>query len=95
MLMIQKDKIYHIVACCILAMYRVDVAIVAAITKEYADSKSPNNKWDWLDILADVVGIIIGVLIRVYVFDIFGFMADLIMYIISPLLNLFGWTLQL
>jgi len=29
--------------------------------KEYGDSKAPGNKWDWFDILADVIGIAVGV----------------------------------
>lgn len=33
-----------------------------ALGKEYGDSKAAGNKWDWFDILADVGGLIIGVL---------------------------------
>ena len=32
--------------------------------KEYGDSKAPNNHWDWWDLLADVVGIAVGCVIR-------------------------------
>lgn len=30
--------------------------------KEYGDSKASGNKWDWLDIVADVIGIGFAVL---------------------------------
>lgn len=30
--------------------------------KEYGDSKASGNKWDWWDIVADAVGIAIGIL---------------------------------
>ena len=33
-----------------------------ALGKEYGDSKAAGNKWDWLDILADAGGLIVGVL---------------------------------
>ncbi len=31
-----------------------------AIGKEYGDSKVKGNRWDWMDILADVGGLIVG-----------------------------------
>lgn len=40
-------------------------AMGIGVGKEYGDSKSPNNKWDWYDILADVLGAIAGVLIGI------------------------------
>lgn len=30
------------------------------IGKEYGDDKSPNNKWNWWDILADIIGALLG-----------------------------------
>lgn len=39
------------------------VSATAGITKEYADSLNPNNKWDWKDIIADALGISAGLLI--------------------------------
>ena len=59
-----KDKIYHFAVCLALSLYRADVAITAAITKEYADSKAYGNRWSWGDIAADTAGIVLGVLIR-------------------------------
>ena len=32
------------------------------IGKEYGDSKAKGNKWDWLDIVADVAGALVGAL---------------------------------
>ena len=31
--------------------------------KEYGDSKSPGNKWDWVDFVFDIIGIALGQLI--------------------------------
>lgn len=33
-----------------------------ALGKEYGDSKAIGNKWDWMDIIADAGGLIVGVL---------------------------------
>lgn len=30
------------------------------IGKEYGDSKASGNHWDWLDIVADIAGILLG-----------------------------------
>ena len=38
------------------------VAMGMGVTKEFADSLNPNNKWDWFDLLADLIGAIIGIL---------------------------------
>jgi uncharacterized protein YfiM (DUF2279 family) len=35
-------------------------ALGLGLGKEYGDSKASGNKWDWWDIVADVVGIVIG-----------------------------------
>lgn len=59
-----KDKVYHFLACYVLSLYSIDVAITAALVKEYADSKAYGNSWSWGDILADVAGIIAGRLTR-------------------------------
>ena len=61
---IQKDKILHFVVCLIASIIQPWLAVGLAIGKEYGDSQSPNNKWDWWDILADVIGIIVGTGIR-------------------------------
>lgn len=35
-------------------------AMGAGVGKEYGDKVNPNNKWDWQDIIADLLGAIIG-----------------------------------
>lgn len=39
-----------------------------ALGKEYGDSQSPGNRWDWWDIAADAVGIAIGTTMRWLIF---------------------------
>ena len=41
----------------------IGLAVGLSVGKEYGDSKAPGNKWDWYDILADVIGIVIGLLL--------------------------------
>ena len=70
-----EDKIIHAVVCslatlvigaCFLPLGWHCILIGAffalglGLGKEYGDSKASGNKWDWLDILADVVGMVIG-----------------------------------
>lgn len=43
----------------------LSTAIGTGIGKEYGDYKSPSNKWDWKDILADLIGALVGSLIGV------------------------------
>lgn len=72
-----NDKLLHLGACfvatvvaclCTIFLGKVSAIICGALFalglglgKEYGDSKASGNKWDWLDILADVVGILLGV----------------------------------
>ena len=37
------------------------------IGKEYGDSKAKGNKWDWFDIIADLIGIILALIIGLIV----------------------------
>ena len=46
-------------------------ALGLGIGKEYGDSKASGNKWDWFDILADVVGIVVAVIALVVVYKVF------------------------
>lgn len=41
----------------------IGLAVGLSVGKEYGDSKAPGNKWDWYDILADAIGIVIGLLL--------------------------------
>lgn len=38
------------------------LALGLGVGKEYGDSKASGNKWDWLDIVADVAGIAFAVI---------------------------------
>lgn len=62
------DKLYHF-GVCLIASFLVGVvnpfagATFAAglgLGKEYGDSKAKGNRWDWLDIVADAFGMVIG-----------------------------------
>ena len=35
-------------------------AMGTGVGKEYGDKASPNNRWDWRDIIADLAGAVIG-----------------------------------
>lgn len=64
---IGKDKWQHFGVCLVAAVICPWLAVGLAIGKEYGDSKSPNNKWDWYDILADGVGVVIGTIIHLII----------------------------
>lgn len=36
-------------------------AMGTGVGKEYGDKINPYNKWDWYDILADLIGTIVGI----------------------------------
>lgn len=60
---IQKDKILHFVVnffFALLGTYGVSFGLGASLGKEYGDSKAFGNKWDWYDIVADCLGLIVG-----------------------------------
>ena len=75
---IGKDKILHAGACFFatilvsVSMFFLGktgsilcgswFALGLGLGKEYGDSKAKGNKWDWWDIVADVVGIGLAVL---------------------------------
>ena len=42
-------------------------AMGTGVGKEYGDKASPNNKWDWYDILADLIGAIVGASIGILI----------------------------
>lgn len=70
------DKPAHFMVCFAYSMllssfFGVIVGVLSSISlgigKEYGDSKAINNKWDWFDILADVLGALVGGLIGFFV----------------------------
>ena len=59
-----KDKLKHLLACFVIALYNTEAAILSALTKEYADVHSKGNHWCWWDLLADFIGTILGTVVR-------------------------------
>lgn len=59
------DKKKHFFVCLILSIICPILAIIAAVGKEIYDSKQKGNHFCWKDIVADLVGIIIGSLINI------------------------------
>ena len=67
----QSDKLKHclvnllvmLIAGSINIWLGIGLAVGLSLGKEYGDSKAPDNKWDWYDILADAIGIVIGLLL--------------------------------
>ena len=41
--------------------FAIGASLGASFGKEYGDSKAPGNRWDWKDILYDIIGLAIGV----------------------------------
>lgn len=67
----QSDKLKHCLAN-LLVMFIVGsfniwlglgLAIGLSVGKEYGDSLVEGNKWDWYDILADAIGLVIGLIL--------------------------------
>lgn len=63
-----KDKRLHFLVCMIISILSPAMAYGAAIGKEYGDYKAKGNHWCWLDLLADMAGICVGVVIRMLIF---------------------------
>ena len=55
-----KDKMKHFGACLALAIINPIVAVVVAVAKEVSDERTEGNHWCWKDIVADVVGVVLG-----------------------------------
>ena len=68
---IGKDKWLHFAVCTVTSIIDTGFAIGLAIGKEYGDSKAAGNKWDWMDILADAAGIVLGTAIRIGIIMLF------------------------
>lgn len=69
----QKDKIYHIIINFIIVLFLgvifeptvgLTVALIVSLGKEAYDEYKPESTgWNWEDLLADVIGMVIGLLI--------------------------------
>ena len=86
--MIGKDKILHAVVCMIAVVAcglatcwiskdvsfasGIGLAIGLGFGKEYGDSKASGNKWDWRDIVADLIGTGIGAILLLVGWALFG-----------------------
>ena len=75
MLLRINDKLLHFLACLAITLTAGELCTVTAgVTKEAADWMYKKNckvgsGWDWLDVLADAVGIAVGSVLRRLVFD--------------------------
>lgn len=58
------DKIYHFGVCMLASILSPMFALGLAIGKEYGDSKATGNHWCWMDLLADLLGTLIGGIIH-------------------------------
>lgn len=55
-----SDKLKHMGVCFGVAVVSPEMAVGAAIGKEYGDYKARGNHWCWWDVFWDSVGIIAG-----------------------------------
>ena len=70
---IRPDLFLHFGACFVPSLFGiigVAFALGLGVGKEYGDSRAVGNKWDWLDIVADVAGCAVGYLIHYLIFKI-------------------------
>ena len=69
---IQKDKKLHFAVnfiCSIVGgIYGILLGLGLSFGKEYGDSKAVGNRWDWYDIIADCLGLIIGGCIHYFIY---------------------------
>lgn len=68
----RKDLLIHFAVSMIppafAGMYGVIFSAGLGIGKEFGDSRAINNKWDWSDMAANILGIIAGALINHVIF---------------------------
>ena len=67
-----KDKALHFGVCLVLASICPIVAAVVAVAKEVHDDGTEGNHWCWKDIVADVVGVVLGTVVHVGLHWLFG-----------------------
>lgn len=73
------DKVYHFLVNLGLGLFciwdyglGIGLSVGASLGKEYGDSKASGNKWSWWDILADVLGLGVGLLLSLIIRKIIG-----------------------
>ena len=67
---VQSDKVLHFLVCFVIAfllsfvnpIFGAGLALVLSAYKEFTDMHKIGNFWSWGDLLADVLGIISGIL---------------------------------
>lgn len=62
------DKIKHAFVCFVAAILSPLFSFGLALGKEYGDSKAVGNHWCNYDLIADVLGLVLGSLIRYFIF---------------------------
>lgn len=62
----QKDKQLHMFMCFVFALISPWLGLAAGLVKEGWDSAQPNNKWSWGDIIADVIGVLLAVGVKLF-----------------------------
>ena len=67
-----KDKVKHFGVCLVLASICPIVAVVVAVAKEVHDHHTIGNHWCWKDLVADVVGVVLGTVVHVGLHWLFG-----------------------
>lgn len=58
------DKLQHVCVLTVAAYVDEKFAMGLALGKEYGDKKAVGNHWCWKDLVADMVGIVIGSTLR-------------------------------
>lgn len=69
----QKDKVYHIAINFIIVLFLsvlfnpsigLGIAIIVSLGKEtYEEYRSEGSGWDWEDLFADIIGMILGLFV--------------------------------
>ena len=67
-----RDKVKHFGVCFVLAVICPIVAAVVAVAKEVHDERTDGNHWCWKDIVADVVGVVLGSVVHAGLHWLFG-----------------------
>ncbi len=63
-----KDKLKHFGACVLISTLHPYLAIGASLGKEYGDKNAAGNHWCWLDLAADGIGTLIGMIPHYIIF---------------------------
>lgn len=69
---IRQDQVYHFIVCalvvlnCLMPLWvAVLLAVILAVGKELYDKYIKKTLFDWTDIYADLLGIALGILLRI------------------------------